>query len=373
MRSVQKTSPGGNVRFSNSSPKTQVGHTQQSASGLQTENGESVRVKVLDHLGGGKLVVDVKGQRVVANTNLWLEKGQEINVIIKDMGAKIIMQLMADVQNKISAAQITAVRSPLGDIIGQLMTSLESAEAEASPELDGALRELLQNVKGLIQQIPVDVTEEELPKQIQYAMEKLGLNYESNLARALTSGHFSKEDAISQLKAQLMQIQSASGDEPLHAALLENIGYMLENIEFQQLSSVSHDDDLLRFYFQLPVIINDQMTTAEIEFFRSKADTDQGGNRFGIVLNFDLERLGHIEFIVNVINKYINCQIKTCDYETYALTKKYAEDFESRLTAIGYDVGAIHCALDDSEAHSGQLNQALLDQQVAIDNIDITI
>jgi len=499
MKFVQKVGSGRNVRVGASSPKPRISHTQQNTNGIQAEEGESARVKVLEHLGGGKLIVELKGQRVVANTNLWLEKDQEIDVIVKNVGTKIILQLMANTQHSISVAQTTGMRMPLGDIMSQLMASLENAEATASPTLDGTLRELLQNMKELIQQMPVDVTAEDLPKQIQFALKTLGCNYESklaralaseyfpkeevviqlksqlvqlrsalgdmplqaallaninymlenievaqntamktplgdvihqlmtslenaeaailptldgelrelmqnvkgliqrmsvdvtaedlpkqiqsavgtlgrdyesNLARVLASNHFSTKEAVLQLKAQLMQLQSALSDKPLQAALLENVNYMLENIEFQQLSSIPHDDDSLRFYFQLPVILHDQMTTAEIEFFRPKAGNDEDDNRFGLVLNFDLERLGHIEFIINIIHRYVNCQIKTDEYETYTLAMEYAEDLEKKLTAIGYDVGAIHCALDDSEAYSGSNS---LDQQMAIDNIDITI
>ena len=121
MRFVQKVDSGRNVRFGASSPKTRISHTQQNANGIQAEEGESARVKVLDHLGGGKLIIDLKGQRVVANTNLWLEKDQEIDVIVKNVGTKIILQLMANTQHNISIAQTTGMRMPLGDIMSQLL------------------------------------------------------------------------------------------------------------------------------------------------------------------------------------------------------------------------------------------------------------
>lgn len=372
MRQIQRASSSRNVRFDASSQKIRVGRAQQNATGVQAEEGESVRIKVLDHLGGGKLIVDIKGQRVVANTNLWLEKGQEIDVIVKNIGEKIIMQIMSDVQQNISIAQGTDVKAPLGDIMQQLMESLEIAEAET--ELDGALRGILQNVKGLLQQIPVDVMADDLPEKIQNAVEALEYDYEHKLALALESDHFSIEKVVLQLKAQLMQIQSDFSDRPLQTALLENIDYLLENIEFQQLASISHgDDDILRLYFQLPFILHDQMSTAEVEFFRPKVDTDHDDNRFGIILNFDLEQLGHIEFSINIIHKYINCQIRTDEYETYTLAREYAEELEKRFRSIGYDVGAIHCSLDDLEANSGQFKRMPLDQKTAIDNIDITI
>jgi hypothetical protein len=41
----------------------------------------------------------------------------------------------------------------------------------------------------------------------------------------------------------------------------------------------------------------------------------------------------------------VNCQIKAEEYETYVLAKENTEELEERLTALGYDVEAIHCAM----------------------------
>ena len=51
-------------------------------------------MRILEHLGGGKLIIDLKGQRAVASTDLMLEKGQEIDVIVRNIGAnRIILQI----------------------------------------------------------------------------------------------------------------------------------------------------------------------------------------------------------------------------------------------------------------------------------------
>ena len=112
--------------------------------------GESTRIKVLDHLGGGKLIVDIKGHRVVANTDLMLEKNEEFDVTVRNIGDKVILQLISNAQHNISIEQGMATKASLGNIMHQLMTSLEKAEGVALSTLSDTLKELLKKVQKLI-------------------------------------------------------------------------------------------------------------------------------------------------------------------------------------------------------------------------------
>jgi hypothetical protein len=68
----------------------------------------------------------------------------------------------------------------------------------------------------------------------------------------------------------------------------------------------------------------------------------------------------------------VNCQIKAEEYETYVLAKENAEELEERLTALGYDVEATHCAMGNPQAHMKRSGHALLGR-IAADDIDIVI
>lgn len=332
---------------------------------IQAKDGESTRIKILDYLGGGKLVVDLKGQRVVANTALILEKNQEIDVIVKNVGSKIILQLASGSGQNISLEPLPGMKLPLGDIIHSLIASLKSAEISL-PTLDDTLKELIQSVKELVQSVPVDVTKADLPKQIQDAVNALGHDYERKLAKAFASGRFSTEEMGLQLKAKLMQLRSMLSEGTLQTKLLEAVENMLENLEFQQLRSMPQTDKSQHFYLQIPVIMQDQIVTAEVEFFRPRANDGEEDDDFSIALSFDLQRLGHMEFVMSVMDKRINCQIKADQYETYILAKEQVNALESRLTALGYKISGIHCALEDPENHAVQ-------NQMDMDDLDITV
>ncbi len=366
MRPTGRISRGRGVGSITSSPKVGSGRVALRGNAIQAKDGEATRIRILDYLGGGKLVVDLKGERVVASTTLLLEKDQLLDVIVKNAGDKVILQLASDNQQNISLEPSPGMKLPLGDIIHQLVALLESAEAEVQPTLNDTLKELLQDVQELVQRVTVDVTEADLPKQIQDAVNSLGYDYERKLAAAFASGRFSAEEISSQLKAKLMQLRSVLGEEPLQAKLLETIEEMLEALESQQLKSLPQADKPQYIHIQIPVLMQDQMVTADLEFFRPKANRGDDDDDFSIILSFDLQQLGHIEFAMSVMDKSVNCHVKADEYETYMLAREQAEALAGRLTALGYKVGGIHCSLGDRESR-------MVQNQMDMDDLDITV
>ncbi len=68
---------------------------------VKTIEGETLKIKILDYLGDGKLVVDLKGQRIVANSNLMIEIGQEIDVTVKSTNNnQIVLQVLSEDQDR---------------------------------------------------------------------------------------------------------------------------------------------------------------------------------------------------------------------------------------------------------------------------------
>ena len=66
---------------------------------VKAKEGEILSIKVIDYLGDGKLVVDLKGQRIVANSNLMIEADREIDVIVKSMdNNRIVLQILSEGQ-----------------------------------------------------------------------------------------------------------------------------------------------------------------------------------------------------------------------------------------------------------------------------------
>jgi len=314
------------------------------------------------------LVIDLKGQRAVASTDLMLEKGQEIDVIVRNVGGnRIILQIEPSIQQSIRSDPPEAVRLPLGDIMNQLVTTLSTATESAFPAMDEALKQLLLKVRKLLDRIPVSAAKGDLPQQIRNAIDTLGYDYENRLANAIV-----KDNSDLQLKAELMKLQGLLNEMPLHdrniqSKLLKSIDDMLQSIEFQQLKSVLNSEKSKYFYVQIPIIFQDHLTTTQMEFFRPGTGNEGNDDHFDVKLDFNLDRLGHIVFFMRLISGHIYCQIMADQHETYNLIKNYSEDLRVRLTALGYSVDEIQCLRENPKAYAG------VGSIVGTEDIDITV
>jgi len=314
------------------------------------------------------LIIDLKGQRAVASTDLMLERGQEMDVIVRNMGGnRIILQIEPSIQQSARSDLPVAVRLPPGDIMNQLVVSLSAVTESALPAMDETLKQLLLKVRKLVDRIPVSFAKGDLPKQIQNAINAMGYDYESKLANAIV-----KEDADLQLKAELMRLRALLNEKPLSESgiqnkLLKSIDDMLQSIEFQQLKSVLNSEESKYFYVQIPIMFQDNLTTVQMEFLRPGTGNEENDDRLDVKIDFDLDRLGHIVFRISLINEHISCQIMADQRETYNLIKNYSEDLRARLADLGYSVDEIQCVRENSKAYArgGSI--------VGTEDVDITV
>jgi hypothetical protein len=219
-------------------------------------------------------------------------------------------------------------------------------------------------VKILLKNIPVridpttskDALSEnmDLSEQIQEAISMFGYNYENKLAKDIINTLALSDKNKQCLKAELLQLKSLLGMEKYSQTtdqLLEPITNLIDRIEYNQIISSEYKGDGQRLYFEIPFICQDQYTTAELEFFRQKRKSLEYDNAFSISIKFNLKQLGYVEFIINIVDKNISCQIKTDKYETYELAGKHSENLVKRLEFLGYDISGIFCTIMKQEAN----------------------
>jgi len=255
-------------------------------------------------------------------------------------------------------------------------------------------------MKGTIRDIPVDASKPDLVNQIRTAIEKIGYGYERKIADAIANGKLPIEESQLQLKSELLDLQSFLSESQLEKnirnELMTLVRNALENIEFQQIKSLLHSDNVQDFHFQIPVIMQDDVTTAELELFRRKADSGPEDNTFSIVINLNLQLLGGIAFIINVNRTNIDCQVKADNSETLKLVEENSVELRNNLAALGYEVNSIQCIKETQELSKekplklparqnnvlfGEKNleqktedkQSILSKDRIIDNIDIIV
>ncbi len=317
--------------------------------------GEITKVKVLDYLGGGKLIIDVNGQRIVATSDIAIEKGQEIYVKVINIGeGKIILQLIPDELLTTKLESNVYEIFPIGNIMKNLLTLIENFKNSIAPDKENSILQII----NLLQSIPVKLYKEtdlqiaKIAEQIHRSIIILGYNYEHDLAKFITKDYslLSYEKPI--LKAELLQLMLLLQDEPKKGdnkeELKDSVENLLKSIEYLQLKSALSG----KIFIDLPIIIGDQETSAELEFFANKGHKQDEDKSFNISIRFNLETIGYIEFIISIFNKDISCQIKTNRQDTYIKVKNQLDILEKRFIALGYNTIGIHCSQNTQRIHS---------------------
>jgi len=342
-------------------------------------DGELARIKVLEHLGGGKLIIALKGHRIVANTDLMLENGQEMDVIVKNIGNKITLRLTNLANYETVSAPDIPIKTSIADVLNQFLVFINKTTLITLPSLDESLKQLLQKIKKSINLIPVNVSEPNLAEQIHKAIEKIGYGYEHKIADDIAKGQLKSGDSQTQLKSELLNIQSYLSNsqienKSIRVELTELVRKALESIEFQQINLLPHTSDVQHihhFHIQIPIIIQDNIISTELEFFRQKGENGSEDEAFNIILNLNMESLGNIIFALNVNGININCQVKTDNSETYILIEKYSNELIESLAALGYKTDRIKCIRE--YLGTNEEKSPILSEYRVIDNIDIVV
>jgi hypothetical protein len=251
---------------------------------FKINEGDIIKVKLLEYLGGGKIVVDLKGQRVVANTNLMMEEGQEISVLIKKINEdKIILQILSD---NLADKEYKDDSEPfLNDPISEIKKIIDGIKHSKNLLADYEIKKL----SDLLDKVFIHITDS-----------------------------ISKEDLVDQIWSLL---------------LLSSHNY-------------ENKDDFIHVLFTLPIFFDEEETAAEIGYSYSKNDEDEN-KASNVSIRFDLYEIGKIEFIVNILDNSLNCFIKTDNHEIYDLIKKTSSELENSFIKLGYDVDNLNCIIQN--------------------------
>jgi len=273
-----------NIKSLNTKNNITFDRVKHNENTFKINEGDIIKVKLLEYLGGGKMVVDLKGQRVVANTDLMMEEGQEISVLIKNINKdKIILQILSDslASKEYKDNRKSFINNPI---------------SEFKKIIDG-----IKNSKTLL-------VDDEI-KKLSNLLEKVFIHITDNI---------SKEDLVNQIRSLL---------------LLASYNYEIK-------------DDLIYVLFTLPIFFDEEETTAEIGYSYSENDEDEN-KASNVSIRFDLYKIGKIEFIVNIFDNSLNCFIKTDNHEVYDFIKKTSSELENSFIKLGYDVDILECIIQN--------------------------
>lgn len=156
------------------------------------------------------------------------------------------------------------------------------------------------------------------------AMKNLSLDFSKEYDELNNySENFTKK--LNNIQSEINSVQS-----PVSNEISSEIKNIMNNLEF---SSQFKDTT----YFQIPIIINNNQTTAELYIFKNKTK-NKNSKSSSAVLSLDLAFLGHFEAYISKAERNISCQFKTENKNIEKLISSKISDLNNALKNYNYNL-----------------------------------
>jgi len=153
-----------------------------------------------------------------------------------------------------------------------------------------------------------------------------------NLALDFSKDYKELDNFSENLTKKLDTVKNETSASQTHISneVSKEINNIINNLEFaSQLKDTA--------YFQLPIIINDNPSTAELFIFKNKNKNKNKGSSSAVVA-LDLAFLGHFEAYISKTDRNISCQFKTESKEIEKLISSKIKELNLMLKKYNYNL-----------------------------------
>jgi hypothetical protein len=319
-----------------------ITRTPISADQLPLQIGQQLTAKVVDRLQSGRVIIDVQGQAVEAETPHSFAIGTRIPIEVAYVEPEVVFTILDNKPGlEAEAAKILrsnlATQEPVGSTLQDLQGLLNQLAAQNS---DASLTPGLSRLKSLIESF-ADNQAAPSPDKTSAFVRHGGLQYEAKLGQALSKGPAALSQVAQQdLKGVLLQtVREARTSPSVATTLAEQASVHLSQIETQQALNVLARLHGEPYQFQIPFMERDQAKTA----FISVSPDDHSGQPqnddekgFDVLVHLDLDRLGSTRIDAHFSGKSMRVLFFAENDKSVALIRSELPAFQSTLQAMGY-------------------------------------
>lgn len=181
-------------------------------------------------------------------------------------------------------------------------------------------------------------------KSVYEKFRSLGLNYESEIAQAITfqSGTETLETAQKNVKAELLHLLKNDGHHHLQTLLPKDIEHALNHLTGQQLLSKSDTSSALQsMFFSLPLVLGTQVENLNVYINSKKEGNKIDWENCSIYFLIETKKMGETGILLTSADRNLSITLKN-DTEGFRekmepLVGKYKE----KLMEIGYHITSI--------------------------------
>lgn len=167
----------------------------------------------------------------------------------------------------------------------------------------------------------------------------LGLNRESEIAQTLASGRQSDGEPHQNMKQALLQLMKMEEEQ---GRVSQQTSQALANITGQQLLSKSDNNNLQSMFFNLPFLLQDEVTNLQV-FVNSRSEGQQvDWENCNLYFLIETKKLGEVGILVTATDRNLSLTIKNDQPLFKERMKPLVETCKDKLKEVGYNIANIN-------------------------------
>ncbi|MHB8829996.1 MAG: hypothetical protein ACYC6Q_10775 [Syntrophales bacterium] len=325
--------------------------------------GEAVEAVVDAKTGTSSFLLNIKNGSLSAYSELPLSKGERLTVRVEQLQPQVVLSIVQRGGDRSSAimssyaAYSSANPEALRDIfvIGRDILN-ETSLLATLPE--GA-KKIIGKIADIIDSLMLSGASGKDQFSLKNYLANLGMFLEFDLRQALEGKKDLKNLKQESLKGLLqrlsVELKVAQGREnspdelKILARLAEFSEKTIKTIEGYQIINMQSATKEGEFFFQLPVVLQQEIRTADLFISGEKVKKGaNGGNRYQVVMFLTLDALGEMMVDASLNGNKLGCVLKFADPAVGEFISGFTAELEKNIREIGFADVLLSCVHSDS-------------------------
>lgn len=298
--------------------------------------GEIIPVKWVRSLDPQRVLIQVRGKEMVAETAFPLPEGAESQVRVEQLEPRVIFKLLMPTSGG-SVSFNLLKKYWIGDPpLESLVESWEALKSVNEPSLPKEVQETWTRIQEATKQFSGILESGADPQALVRIIDQSGLNLENKLLRMITSeGKPSIQGALDgdlkglllKMKAQLEQVAPETARE---------LQPLIQKMELYQLLNAGEGDPS-RLLLLIPLIFPEGLRWTEVLFSGDREGGEPAGNREGgLLFLLDMPALGKLQVEIQIRQNRLFGRFKTADPRIGDYLEENKLRLADRLGMAGY-------------------------------------
>ncbi len=307
--------------------------------------GEVVEAEIMENSRHGNVLILLKNSRIMANSDLPLNKGEKVAVKVEQLHPGVILRIIPNetLQNPRLMDCLRFYRSNPKALFEFFMKGVDRFSPENLGELAAHLgKEDVKNIQNILESLIF--SRESLKKpfflrdyvhKFGYLMEKVK-NPSENLKGLLIR--------MSDRLQTLIETRNLPAAEKLAGFVRSS----LQVIDSHQVINYLFQEHEGKYMFQIPMLFPESMGLAEIFVKFENRDSKGKGRREEKTVLFllNMDALGDIIVEAKIKANKISCVLKCGDKNLRDFIRPFLEELGEKLMALGYDIDYLKCVTE---------------------------